>query len=90
LLQLDLSALPGAPPPKKKLTAEELKARIAARRLERAEIEKTEDINREKVREAPSHHVTSRHALLSHSTGRRGLYVASSICSARIVNLPPD
>jgi hypothetical protein len=49
--QLDLSALPGAPPPKKKLTAEELKARIAARRLERAEVEKVDEVAREKVRQ---------------------------------------
>ena len=46
---MDMSSLPGAGPPKKKLTIEELKARIAARRAERADIEKQEDINREKV-----------------------------------------
>lgn len=45
-----MSALPGAGPPKKKLTVEELKARIAARRAERAEMEKVEEINREKVK----------------------------------------
>lgn len=53
LPQLDLSALPGAPPPKKKLTVEELKARIAARRLERANIEKDDEVKREKVRQRP-------------------------------------
>lgn len=36
-------------PPKKKLTMEELKARIAARRQERTELEKADAINREKV-----------------------------------------
>lgn len=48
--QLDMSALPGAPPPKKKITLEELKARIAARRAEREEMEKKDDVNREKLR----------------------------------------
>lgn len=48
--QLDMSALPGAGPPKKKLTLEELKARIAARRAEREEMEKKDDVNREKLR----------------------------------------
>jgi len=45
-----MSALPGAGPPKKKITLEELKARIAARRAEREEIEKKDDVNREKLR----------------------------------------
>eukprot|EP00624_Nannochloropsis_granulata_P003225 evm.model.NODE_26337_length_12922_cov_14.449466.1 len=45
-----MSALPGAGPPKKKLTLEELKARIAARRAEREEMEKKDDVNREKLR----------------------------------------
>ncbi len=48
--QLDMSALPGAGPPKKKVTLEELKARIAARRAERAEIDKKADVAREKER----------------------------------------
>jgi len=48
--QLDMSALPGAGPPKKKITLEELKARIAARRAERNEMEKKEEVQREKLR----------------------------------------
>lgn len=45
-----MASLPGAGPPKKKLTVEELKARIAARRAERAELEKADEVNREKAR----------------------------------------
>ena len=48
--QLDMAALPGVGPPKKKLTVEELKARIAARRAERSELEKADEVNREKAR----------------------------------------
>jgi hypothetical protein len=45
-----MSALEGSGSGKKKLTVEELKARIAARRIEIAETEKKDEINREKVR----------------------------------------